>query len=160
MSGSNKIAVTILNETDIKNIPVKKKFQKWINQVTKTIPDKIPKNCSEICISIVDKKTSAALNETYRQKKGATNVLSFTYVTTPGIPQISLGDLAICAEIVEIEAAAQHKNSESHWAHLTIHGILHLLGYDHVVDDDALIMETLEIKLLNKLGYENPYEQH
>ena len=68
--------------------------------------------------------------------------------------------LAICAEIVISEATAQNKSIESHWAHLTIHGVLHLLGYDHMIDDDALVMETLEIKLLNKLRYENPYEQH
>jgi probable rRNA maturation factor len=151
------ITVILLNEIDFPRAPTCEQFQLWIAEIIKMIPEKIPTQCHEVCISIVDKNTSAELNENYRGKNGPTNVLSFTYDPMPGVPQESLGDLAICAEIVEEEASAQHKTVESHWAHLTIHGVLHLLGYDHIVDDEATVMEALEINLLHKLGFENPY---
>lgn len=151
------IKVILLNEHNIKKLPSQKKFQQWIDQVNKTIPEKISKNYHEVCISIIDKKTSAELNETYRHKKGPTNVLSFPYDPIPGIISKTLGDLAICAELVITEAQAQDKKPESHWAHLTIHGVLHLLGYDHIIDADADIMEALEVKILGELGFNNPY---
>lgn len=149
------ITVIVQNEFHIQNVPLIHQFQQWTDQAVKHIVKKIPKNCSEVCIAIVNRNTSAQLNETYRHKQGATNVLSFPYESTPGITNESLGDLAICAEIVESEAK---KNSlEAHWAHLTIHGLLHLVGYDHIVDQDAEIMEALEIKILNELGFKDPY---
>lgn len=151
------ITVIFQNETTADHIPSEQQFQCWIDVIAKTIPDKIPEHCHEICIAIIDAKKSAVLNERYRQKQGPTNVLSFAYDAMPGESQESLGDLAICADIVQAEASAQEKPLQSHWAHMTIHGILHLLGYDHVVDNDAVIMETLEIKILNHLGIENPY---
>lgn len=137
--------------------PSQKKFQHWVNQTLKTIPKKIPRHVREIGIAIINRKTSATFNKTYRHKKGGTNVLSFPYEKIPGMQSTSLGDLAICADIVFKEAKAQHKKSESHWAHLTVHGVLHLLGYDHVKDRDAVVMEKLEIKILKKLGVDNPY---
>lgn len=152
------IKVILLNEIDFKSAPTREKFQHWIDAVINKMPDKIPTHCSEMCISIIDKKSSAELNELYRQKKGPTNVLSFNYDAMPGVPQDSLGDLAICAQLVEEEALAQNKTSESHFAHLTVHGALHLLGYDHINDEDAAIMETLEIEILDTLGIENPYQ--
>jgi len=155
---SKMINVILLNEINFARTPSLVKFQTWVNTVTKNMPEKIPANCGEIGISIIDTETSADLNNTYRGKKGPTNVLSFHYDAIPGVPQESLGDLAICAEVVENEANAQHKNTESHWAHLTIHGVLHLLGYDHENDQDAELMEALEIKLLHHLNIENPYE--
>lgn len=148
------INVILLNEIKSKTIPSKKQFQQWVDAVVKIIPEKIPKNASEICIAIVDRETSAQLNETYRHKNGPTNVLSFNY---DAIETESLGDLAICAELVEAEARDQEKLVESHWAHLTVHGVLHLLGYDHIIDADAAIMEPLEIEILQKLGLGNPY---
>lgn len=154
------IKVILLNEINFARGPSAKKFQSWVDAIIKTIPEKIPEDYEEICISMIDVDTSAKLNEMYRGKKGPTNVLSFHYDPMPGVPQESLGDLAICADIVESEATVQNKNIESHWAHLTIHGALHLLGYDHEIDPDASIMEALEIKLLNNLNIENPYEQH
>src|SRR3990167_272434 len=143
------IKVILLKKLTLKKPPSQKKFQTWVDQVTKTIPEKIPKNCREIGIAIIDKKTSAALNKTYSHKIGATNVLSFTYQAIPGIDSETLGDLAICAELVE---------RELQWAHLTVHGVLHLLGYDHIEENDANIMEALEITILDKLGFENPYK--
>ena len=152
------ITVILLNDSDFKSIPTLEEFQTWVDCVVKTIPEKIPENCGEICISMIDKESSTALNETYREKKGPTNVLSFNYDAMPGVPQNSLGDLAICAEVVKEEALAQHKTIESHFAHLTIHGVLHLLGYDHIFDADATMMEALEIKILEKLQFDNPYQ--
>lgn len=151
------IKVILLNQNKIKPHPTKKKFQHWVNQTLKIIPKKIPRHAREICIVIVDRKTSAKLNKIYRNKKSGTNVLSFPYEKTPGIQSTSLGDLAICADIVAIEAKTQHKKLESHWTHLTVHGVLHLLGYDHVQDRDAVVMEKLEIEILKKLEIKNPY---
>lgn len=147
----------LLNENNIPS-PSQEKFEEWIFKTIPFILKKIPKDCHEICISIVDKNESAQLNEMYRHKKGPTNILSFAYEALPGISQESLGDLVICAELVESEAKAQHKSAESHWTHLTVHGLLHLIGYDHIEEDEAEIMETLEIEILKELGVGNPYE--
>jgi probable rRNA maturation factor len=153
------ITIILLNEIEFPRTPAIEKFQSWVDVIEATIPEKIPENYDEICISIVDQATIAELNKGYRGKDGPTNVLSFTYEPMPGITQTSLGDCVICPEIVEAEAASQNKTIESHWAHLTIHSVLHLLGYDHIEEDEANIMETLEIQLLSKLGFNNPYEQ-
>lgn len=152
------IKVIVLKKSLTKSrAPTQKNFQRWVNQTLKIIPKKIPCCVHEICIVIIDRKTSAKLNKTYRHKKGSTNVLSFPYEKMPGIQSTSLGDLAICADIVAIEAKAQHKKLISHWAHLTVHGVLHLSGYDHVKDRDAVVMEQWEIEILEKLGIKNPY---
>ena len=142
----------LLNNTH-NTIPTKKHFQSWIDAVTNAVstPQK------EITINIVDTTQSQTLNNTYRKKDYPTNVLSFHYEPAPGISSHSLGDLAICADIVETESREQDKSLESHWAHMTIHGILHLLGHDHENRKDATIMESLEIKILHTLGFEDPY---
>lgn len=129
------------------NSPNQQTFQDWTNMTLAHVPNHIAKNIKELCIRIVNEEESARLNETFRHKKGPTNVLSFE----------TLGDLAICGDIVEKEAKSQHKDIEAHWAHLTVHGILHLAGYDHEKEEDAKKMEDLEIKILKKLGYGNPY---
>ena len=100
----------------------------------------------------------AELNRMYRQKEGPTNVLSFSCDVPEGVPCQILGDLVICAPVVEREALEQNKSLEAHWAHLVVHGILHLLGFDHMEDTAAEEMEALEIKILQDLGYTNPYE--
>lgn len=153
------ITVILLDDIEFPRTPTVEKFQAWVDAVEAMIPEKFPDHCDEICISIVDQATIAELNKAYRDKEGPTNVLSFTYEPMPGITQTSLGDCVICPEIIEAEAVSQHKTVESHWAHLTIHSVLHLLGYDHIKEDEATTMETLEIQLLNKLGFNNPYEQ-
>lgn len=152
------IKAILLNKLELNNIPTQQQFQNWVNTITKIIPEKIPHPWLEITIAVIDKKTSALLNNLYRKKKGPTNVLSFPYKTVPGIAVETLGDLAICAAIVEAEAAEQHKNLTAHWAHLTIHGTLHLLGYDHIPDDEADIMEALEIKIMHELDFNDPYQ--
>ncbi|MBT8448549.1 MAG: rRNA maturation RNase YbeY [Gammaproteobacteria bacterium] len=110
-------------------------------------------------VCLVDEATSAEMNNQYRHKQGATNILSFPYEAMPGVETNLLGDLIICAEVVLAEASAQNKTLEQHMSHLLVHGVLHLLGYDHVTDEQAEIMEQLEIATLAKAGFPNPYLQ-
>ncbi len=113
---------------------------------------------AELVIRIVNEAESAALNQRYRHKQGSTNVLSFPYESPPGAEALDLlGDLVICAPVVAREAVAQNKKADAHWAHMIVHGVLHLLGYDHQRDTQALEMETLEARLLADLGYPSPY---
>ena len=115
------------------------------------------RDASELVIRIVDESESASLNEAYRYKQGPTNVLSFPFETPPEVELDLLGDIVICAPVVLREASVQHKSAEAHWAHMVVHGILHLLGYDHQSDIQALAMEKLEIDILTGLGYPDPY---
>ena len=113
---------------------------------------------SELTIRLVDEAEGRELNNTWRHKDYATNVLSFPADVPEGLLDIPLlGDLVICVPVVEREAAEQDKSLEAHWAHLVIHGCLHLLGYDHQDDDEAEEMEALERELLAELGHPDPY---
>ncbi len=112
---------------------------------------------TEIVIRIVDEQESAELNERYRHKVGPTNILSFPADLPEGFDLDLLGDLVICAPVIEKEAHQQHKRVLDHWAHIIVHGVLHLLGYDHIEDDEAGIMEDKEIAILNQLQIDNPY---
>jgi len=118
---------------------------------------------TELTVRIVSPDESKELNRDYRQKDKPTNVLSFEFEQPEGLADIGesipyLGDLVICAEVVASEAKAQEKTLESHWAHMIVHGALHLQGYDHIEEKDATEMEALEIKIMSGLGYPNPYE--
>lgn len=116
------------------------------------------KNDSELTIRLVDEPEGRELNRTWRHKDYATNVLSFPADVPDELLDIPLlGDLVICVPVVEREAAEQGKEPATHWAHLVIHGCLHLLGYDHIEDDEAEEMEALERQLLAELGYPDPY---
>lgn len=113
---------------------------------------------SELTIRLVDEAEGRELNRTWRHKDYATNVLSFPADVPDEFLDIPLlGDLVICAPVVAREAAEQGKPAKAHWAHLVIHGCLHLLGYDHLEDDEAEEMEDLERQLLAELGYPDPY---
>ncbi|MGZ8237169.1 MAG: rRNA maturation RNase YbeY [Methylobacter sp.] len=114
---------------------------------------------TEIVVRIVDEQESAELNEQYRHKSGPTNILSFPVDLPEGIELDLLGDLVICAPVVEKEALEQGKTLTHHWAHIIVHGVLHLLGYDHIEDDEAELMENKEIAILNKLQIDNPYTE-
>lgn len=113
---------------------------------------------AELSVRIVDLTEGAELNAVYRRKEGPTNVLSFPCEVPEGVPCQILGDLVICAPVVEREAREQGKPLHMHWAHMVVHGVLHLLGHDHVETADAERMEALEIEILARLGYANPYE--
>lgn len=113
---------------------------------------------SEMTIRLVDETEGRELNLTYRHKDYATNVLSFPADVPDDLLDIPLlGDLVICVPVVEREAAEQGKALDAHWAHLVMHGCLHLLGYDHIDDDEAEEMEALERELLAELGHPDPY---
>lgn len=112
---------------------------------------------AELTIRIVSRDESRQLNRDYRGKDSATNVLSFPADLPQGIDLPLLGDIIICAPLVAEEATQQGKSLPDHWAHLTVHGVLHLLGYDHQAEDEAEKMEALEISLLSGLGIDNPY---
>jgi len=114
---------------------------------------------TEIVVRIVDEQESAELNEQYRHKQGPTNILSFPVEVPEGIELNLLGDLVVCAPVLEKEALEQHKTLSDHWAHIIVHGVLHLLGYDHIDDKEAELMENKEITILNKLNIKNPYLQ-
>jgi probable rRNA maturation factor len=111
---------------------------------------------AEVTVRLVDEAESADLNKRYRGKRGPTNVLSFTYDPAPGKSGLT-GDLVICAPVVQREAAQQEKRPRAHWAHMVVHGILHLRGYDHIREADAVMMEAQEIRVLKRLGFSDPY---
>lgn len=113
---------------------------------------------AEITLRVVDIAEGQKLNKEWCKKDSATNVLSFPVGEPIEQAPNLLGDIVICAPIVEQEAKEQGKDIEAHWAHLVIHGILHLQGYDHESDEEARLMETKEIHILKKSGYANPYE--
>lgn len=113
-------------------------------------------DAAEMTVRIVDEREGAQLNSTYRHKRGATNVLSFAGEGRPQ-DQAYLGDIVICAPVVAEEASAQHKPVQAHWAHMVVHGVLHLLHYDHHEDAEARVMERLETRILATLGYPDPY---
>lgn len=111
----------------------------------------------ELTVRIVDADESQSLNKQYRNMDKPTNVLSFPFEAPAQIELNLLGDLVICAPIVSNEAAEQSKSEISHWAHMVVHGTLHLQGHDHINDDEADAMEALEIEILTTLGFPNPY---
>jgi len=111
----------------------------------------------ELVIRIVDEPESRALNARYRGKDRPTNVLSFPFEAPPGVEINHLGDLVICAAVVAREAAEQHKPLDNHWAHMVVHGVLHLRGFDHLDDKQASDMEALEKQILERFGIPDPY---
>jgi len=137
-------------------IPSETECERWINCTLASVSSS--SDPIEIGLTITDAQGSAHLNQKYRDKQGPTNVLSFRYDAIPNTPVNPSGDLVICAELVEQEAKQQHKSEQAHWAHLIIHGTLHLLEYDHQIPEDAQKMETLEIKIMKMLGFPNPYD--
>jgi len=160
------VEVDCQNVTHHVDLPSDKQLNQWVDAVI-NYPIKYAALNSitipvSITIRIVDETEGATLNATWRQRQGATNVLSFPFDYPPGIglselTHYLLGDLVICAPVVEREAREQQKSLLSHWAHLVIHGTLHLLSYDHLDDHEAQLMEDLEIRILATLNYPNPY---
>lgn len=150
----NKFLIELQNASSSTTVPKRTQLRTWIAAVLEG-----RRNETELVIRIVDESESAELNESYRHKIGPTNVLSFPLVIDVEFPQqVSLlGDIVICAPVVEREALEQGKAVLSHWAHMVVHGTLHLLGYDHEQDQEAKKMESLEIEILNRLGFANPY---
>lgn len=137
---------------DNKNLPYKTDFQLWLESALARRQEE-----TEVTVRLVDTAESSKLNLTYRGQDKPTNVLSFPFEAPPGIALPLLGDLIICRQVVEQEATDQGKTVERHWAHMVVHGSLHLLGYTHGKNDAAKEMEYLETEIMYRLGYPDPY---
>ncbi|NQZ94301.1 MAG: rRNA maturation RNase YbeY [Moritella sp.] len=137
---------------DEQQLPTEAQLNAWLHSVVKRFQDS-----AEVTIRIVDNAESQQLNNDYRGKDKPTNVLSFPFEVPEGIELDLLGDLIICKQVVEREAKEQQKPLTAHWAHMVIHGTLHLLGYDHIIDDEAEEMEGLETEIMLELEFEDPY---
>ena len=132
--------------------PDEDSIKRWVSAAIRDERDEC-----ELSIRIVDEQESADFNQRYRGKSGATNVLSFPFDAVTPEPLPILGDLVICAPVLVREAAEQQKTITAHWAHIVIHGVLHLLGYDHIEDQDAEQMESLETAIMLVLDFPPPY---
>ena len=148
------ITVDIDNVSTSKNVPSHTNITHWVNHVL----SHEAKTDAELSIRIVDKDEIQQLSASYRNKDKPTNVLSFPAELPEAVQIPLLGDIIICAPIVEKEAREQQKSTDSHWAHMLIHGTLHLLGYDHIDDTEADIMEGVEIQIMQNLGFDSPYQ--
>lgn len=150
------LTVDIQYACEAEDLPAKKEFRRWITSCLQATGHR--KNADhEVSIRIVDSAEITGLNNQYRHKNKPTNVLSFPAEFPEGVEVPLLGDIVICAEVVREEAQQQQKSLTAHWAHMTIHGMLHLLGYDHINDDEAMEMEALETAILLESGYPDPY---
>ena len=155
---TNHIELDIQNPDNISISPSLDELCLWANTALKLASNNNTSDLNfDMTLRIVNETEGKELNQTYRNKSNATNVLSFPFEVPENIPLNLLGDIVICAPIVTKEAEIQHKTTQSHWAHLTIHGTLHLLGFDHVDDNEAKIMENLEITAMVSLGFTDPY---
>ena len=148
---TGKLRVTVQRATRLRKLPADADFTRWVRAVLKG------RGAAELVIRIVDAAESRRLNRRWRGKDRATNVLSFSAGLPTGVPLPLLGDLVMCAPLVVREAAEQGKSPAAHWAHLTVHGSLHLLGYDHENEAQAAVMESLEAAILGTLDFPDPY---
>lgn len=142
-------------------VPAEPDIQKWVSAAYGQSGRAVNHPC-EIAVRIVDAEEIQTLNELYRMKDGATNVLSFPGGEMAGLPDDAtqmLGDIVICASVVASEAAEQGKTQPDHWAHMLVHGTLHLLGFDHNTDIEAAEMEALEMSILATGDISNPYQR-
>jgi probable rRNA maturation factor len=145
------IVIELQNDAGFEDLPAVPEFERW---VTAALQDNHARLEQTICV--VDETQSRDLNQRFRGKDSATNVLAFP-AENEYLDYDCLGDLVICAPLVAAEALQQGKPAVAHWAHLVVHGMLHLQGYDHQADAQATRMEALEIEILDTLGYTNPY---
>lgn len=134
------------------NLPTEQQFIDWL---TAALKDTKPN--AEVTIRLVEEEESQTLNSEYRGKDKPTNVLSFEFDAPPMLELNLLGDLVICKNIIEREAIEQEKTLNDHWAHMVVHGALHLLGMDHIEENEAIEMESLEKNILATLAIDDPY---
>lgn len=149
--GSIFVDLQIATE-NIEGLPTEEQIVQWATAAVQPEGDEV-----EMTVRIVDEAESHELNLTYRGKDRPTNVLSFPFECPDEVELPLLGDLVICRQVVEREAAEQDKPLMAHWAHMVVHGSLHLLGYDHIEDDEAEEMESLETQIMQGLGFDDPY---
>jgi len=162
------IELDVQNPYEYASTPKNDELQQWVEAA---IQGKNTDSQLSIVIRFVNEEEGKTLNRAYRQKKYATNVLSFPFeepefisdiaelneAITQHLQQQHLGDIVLCEKVVQREAREQNKTLRQHWAHLIVHGVLHLQGYDHLNDEEANLMESLEIKILKSIGFDNPY---
>lgn len=159
---SQPVQVDVQVASGLSNVPAMSDIQNWLEQVVGHVGTGTARSV-EISVRIVDEEEGRALNKQFREQDSATNVLSFPLTNAevseppPDLP-LALGDIVICEPVVAREANEQGKKDSDHWAHLLVHGALHLMGYDHETDDEAREMESLEARILALGGIENPYE--
>ena len=148
------IEIQVAERADSASIPPEKDLSAWADLVLATCEQQ-----GDVCIRLVDEAESRALNLQYRGKDAATNVLSFpAELVLPEEAGLAiLGDIVLCTQVIEQQAAEQNKATAAHWAHMIIHGTLHLCGFDHIEAEDAEVMEAKEINMLSELGFDNPY---
>lgn len=145
------IELSISDDVNKATLPSEQDFQLWAQA-------SYPGNKDVVAsLQIVSSNEMQELNRDYRSKDKPTNVLSFPMEVPDEVGINILGDLALCGDVIALEANQQSKTVESHWAHMVVHGMLHLQGYDHMDDGDAELMESKEIEIMKKLGFENPY---
>lgn len=148
------VMIDIQVASDSQNLPSQEDIQSWTGAAVGE-----HRTEAEVSLRIVDIEEGAELNFQWRQKEGPTNVLSFPSELPPELELPLLGDLVVCAPVVERESREQKKNLQAHWAHMIVHGTLHLLGYDHIEDEEAKEMEALETVIIQKLGFPDPYQE-
>ena len=153
MTASLRLCVFVQNKVRRKGVPIARSFERWVRAAL--IGRR--KGWTEVNIVLFDEPAGRGMNRQYRGKDHATNVLSFPQEPLPGDNTGLLGDLVMCPPVITREAAKQGKHLRDHYAHLTIHGVLHLLGYDHQTAAEAGRMESLEIRILARIGIANPY---
>jgi len=134
-------------------VPAEESLRRWISAALPPVS-----RAFEVSVRLVEEEEIRTLNSTYRHKDYATNVLSFPADLPEELALPLLGDIVVCAQVVTREANEQGKTAEAHWAHMLVHGTLHLLGYDHIEEDEALEMEALETTIITGLGFDPPYE--
>lgn len=138
-------------EVENAHLPASTEMRRWAEYAYQN------KHDAQVALTVVDSAQMEKLNTTYRGKETPTNVLSFPANTELPDGSTHLGDIVLCDSVISAEASEQNKSDTAHWAHMIVHGMLHLQNFDHATDDEADIMEALEIKLLAELGFDNPY---
>lgn len=152
------VSVDIQVASDGDDPPEPGAIEHWLSAVFDRLLPISDERTREVSVRLVDREESHALNLEYRGKDSPTNVLSFPSDLPPDLPFVHLGDIVVCTPVIHAEAKEQGKPVKAHWAHMCVHGALHLLGYDHIDDAEAEEMEALEVEILGGLGFPDPYQ--
>lgn len=150
-----RVQVEVQIASDAEDVPSSRELGRWARRAAPAPPG----GRLECTLRVVDEAEGAMLNERYRARRGATNVLAFPFESPPGISLPLLGDVVLCAPVVRREAHEHELEARAHWAHLVVHGVLHLLGHDHRFEEEAARMRAEETRILNALGFADPYRE-
>jgi len=150
-----ELATEVQNVSGYGNVPKTELIRAW----AATAYGKVANTDAEVTVRVVDEEDGRQLNMQYRNQPAATNVLSFPFEDPPGMKTKILGDIVLCAPVISREALDQGKPLAAHWAHMIVHGVLHLCGYRHDVENDADLMEQLEAQIIEQIGFTNPYTE-